>query len=217
MPARSTGSSNDVLEFKAKDDLPLIELRSGPKSYTFGGFAKVLELFHETRAGQGGTDENGFDGGFGGGMDDMEAFLNECEDENEGDWDDDGEGGVEMENDMVSEEQAVKAELVALAAMQEALQKAKEKYAMKGDELKQALAAVGPTSRHYAAILVASELRTIFLYELGIQFVRAKLMKEEPSGNVTCNAFLAKEDEQRVRTQAKELAQAFVGIRYPFL
>lgn len=42
------GSSNDVLEFKAKEGLPPVDLRSGPKSYTFGGFAKMLEMFHFT-------------------------------------------------------------------------------------------------------------------------------------------------------------------------
>jgi len=208
------GSSNDILEFKAKRDLPPIELRSGPKSYTFGGFAKALEMFHETPARQDGA-ENGFDDGGGGGIDDMEAFLNECEGEDERNWDDE-EDDDDVEDEHDSEEEAVKAELTALAAMHEAFKKAKEEYALNGDELEQALASSGRTHRHYAAILVNSELRAIFLYELGIQFVRARL-KEEPSDNVTCSVNLTKEDEDRVKTQAKELAQAFVGIRYPYL
>lgn len=172
-------------------------------------------MFHETDDQQNETNDGGFGGG--GGMEDMEAFLNECDEEGEGGWDDE-EGEDGMEDDELSEEETIKAELVALAAMQKAFEEAKAKYLLKGDELEQALAESGSTKRHYAALLVASELRTIFLYELGIQTVRAKLAKDEASSDrVTCALTLTKEDEERVKKQAKELAQAFIGIRYPFL
>lgn len=214
----STGSSNDVLEFKAKDELPPVDLRAGPKSYTFGGFAKALEMFHENSGHQKG-DDGGFDSGVGGGMDDMEAFLNECDEgEDEMGWDDAGDNDDEMEDEQLSEERVINAELVALTAMQEAIGRAKEKYRLKEGKLEQVLAVRGTTPEHYAAILVASELRTLYLYELGIHFVRAKLTKEEPSSTViTCGATLSNEDEALVRTQAQELAQAFINIRYPFL
>ena len=59
--------------------------------------------------------------------------------------------------------------------MQESLGKAKVKYALKGDELEKTLAASEPSPWYYAATLVASELSAIFLYELGIEFVLAKV------------------------------------------
>lgn len=205
-------SSNDVFEFKAKDDLPSVDLRSGPKSYTFGGFTKALELFHEASA----TARQGKTHDGGGDMDGMEAFLNECDEGGEGICLYEGED--EMEEDEESEEESIKAELVALVAMKQALHRSKDKYALQGDELDRALATSEPTLRHYAAILVASELRTIFLYELAIELVRARLEKEEPSvDDITCSVNLTQEDEQRVKLQANELAQAFISIRYPIL
>ena len=151
----------------------------------------------------------------GGGMDDMEAFLNECDEEEGGMGWDDADENEDMEDDELSEERAVKAEILALTAMHDAIRTAKERYSLREEKLREALFARESTPKHYAAILVASELRTLYLYELGVQLVRAKLSKEEPSGGITCGIDLSKEDETRVRAQAEQLAQAFVNIRYP--
>lgn len=211
-----------MLEFKAKANVPSIDLRCGGKSYTFGGFTKVLELFHEPPAAASHDSEadDVFDNG--GGMDDMEAFLNECNNEEvEGiGWDEDDEDNG-MEEEENEDDEAINAELVALAAMQKAFEQAKESYALQGGELQEVLTSVSPSKRHYAAILIASELRTIHLYELAIQLVRAKLTKkDEPTlaaDGIECRVNLTNEDEEMVKRQASELAEAFIAIRHPFL
>ena len=207
------GSSNDVFEFKAKEGLPPVELRTGPKAYTFLPFAKVLELFRSELEGGAAPQEemNDFDDK----EDDMEAFLNGCEEEEDQDeWEDEDDGA---EDDPMSEEQTIKAELLALAAMQEAFEAAKERYLFKADDLERALDASGTSQRHYAAILVASELRAIFLYELGIQHVREKLTKNVEDSSLECRVHLEDGDKERVVMQAKDLAQAFMNIRCPRL
>mmetsp|Transcript_19343 Transcript_19343/g.56497 ORF Transcript_19343/g.56497 Transcript_19343/m.56497 type:complete len:443 (+) Transcript_19343:1867-3195(+) len=109
------GSSNDVLELRLKNGggaaaaaktlATVVELRAGPKSYSYGGFARAVEVFHpglrpsssvtssmgETSRKKAGGEEEMDDGDEedGEGDDDMEAFLNGCDDEEEG-----GGGGM---------------------------------------------------------------------------------------------------------------------------
>jgi hypothetical protein len=113
------GSCNDVLEFEIPHSndkegtggAKVVDLRAGPKSYTFGGLVKALEHFHDHHENvNGDTSTAGLtsggkesSGAFG--MDefeeddeeddDMDAFLNACDEEE----DDEEDMGEEDEDD----------------------------------------------------------------------------------------------------------------------
>ena len=200
-------SSNDVLEFGVGDST-VIELRTGPKSYTYGGFVKALESFYKTdNILEGGLDDEEE------GEDDMEAFLDGCDLQEEQDiYGDDGAGEDDEGEDDMGEEDTQN-EIEALAAFRKALEGAIKVYKLQGDELRDALNLPPGTPGYHAALVVQSEHRTINFFLRSIEKVVALLKKSEAAA--TCaEANMSKEDAQLVEQQTEELAQAFIKIRH---
>jgi hypothetical protein len=206
------GSSNDVLEFypstsTTDKDQQVVHLRAGPKSYSYGGLVKALDRFCVTtenqELGDGVEDE---------GPDDMEAFLDGCEEDEEEDWGDD-DGGEDDEGAESSNADGVKAELQALDEFRTALEAAREAYTFKEVDLDQAAAATEWSPRHYAAILVQSESRTIHFFLRAIECIEKKLQKiknASSSGGISTKP----EDDALIQGQVEELSEAYAQIRH---
>ena len=207
------GSSNDVFEFVLKEGKPPVELRTGPKSYTYGPFVKVLELFHQDSTDGKGPTVARPD------MDDMEAFLNECEDE-DGAWDeeegddDDDEGKAED-----SEVNNAQAETEALTALHQALEQVTQRYALAKQK------SLGDADiERFAKILIGSELRTLRFYIDVCQKLIVKLTKQDADalGDVSQHDMFAPEtfptgDDERLDWQVNDLVDAFLRIRFLML
>mmetsp|Transcript_15013 Transcript_15013/g.27224 ORF Transcript_15013/g.27224 Transcript_15013/m.27224 type:complete len:476 (-) Transcript_15013:142-1569(-) len=211
------GSSNDVLEFSPQEGTAMVELRAGPKSYTFGGLIKALQYFYPTNHDH---DENSNrddekqqeDGG---GSNDLESFLNDCEEEDDPwgyqDNDDDEEEEEEESEDMELVGNELEADCDALQKLKVALQKAKNAYSLKGDTLMEALER-NDSSRHYhAAILVSSEQRTLSLYMRAIDLILKVLLQTQFKWGGADTPLV----ESLLEHQAFELSTAFLQIRYP--
>jgi hypothetical protein len=198
-------SSNDVLEFGVIDST-VVELRTGPKSYTYGGFVKALESFYKTNNSlEGGPDDEEE------GEDDMEAFLDDCDLHEEQDIYGDNDAGEDGGEDDVGEEDTQN-ELEALAAFRKALEEARKEYKLQGDELRDALNLPPGTPGYYAALVVQSEYRTINFFLRSIEKVTALLKKSEAAAGAESN--MSTEDAELVEQQTEELAQAFIKIRH---
>lgn len=200
-------SSNDVLEFSLGDST-VVELRTGPKSYTYGGFVKALESFYKTNTSleSGPNDEEE-------GEDDMEAFLDDCDVHDEQDiYGDDGAGEDAGEDDMGEED--TQNEIEALAAFRKALEEARKEYKLQGDELRDALNLPPCTPGYFAALVVQSEYRTINFFLRSIEKVVSLLKKSEAATACEDSERSSKEDAELVEQQTEELAQAFIKIRH---
>jgi hypothetical protein len=131
----------------------------------------------------------------------MEAFLNEYENE-EDDGRDNEESDVLNAGDETGVDSTNEAR-VALTAMKTAFKLAKGHYALnKGLNLEILLAASEQTPRHFAAILIASELRAIYFYCLAIESIRVKLTQTEEPNQVEPSVDLEREDKERLKAQA---------------
>mmetsp|Transcript_30170 Transcript_30170/g.46010 ORF Transcript_30170/g.46010 Transcript_30170/m.46010 type:complete len:474 (-) Transcript_30170:5308-6729(-) len=197
------GSSNDVVEIKLKNGCSIIELRTGPKSYSFGCFSRAVEQFHA-------EDDKEID--LGGPPADFEEFINDCE----GDFEDFEMEENDMEEDEeVQEKNDIEAEIVAIRKLESALAQILSKYRLKGSELENLLE--DDTTRFqlqkkYAAILIHTELRTIQFYRLSCRRVLEKL-KEEEKSDFDWGITLEKDDKARLQQQAAELCEVFIQIR----
>jgi hypothetical protein len=192
------GSSNDVVEVQLKDGCPLVQLRTGPKSYTFGCFSKAIEQFHEV------DEATAIEGD---GPDDLEDFLNECE-ANPGVC-----GIVEVEEEEEEEEEDaevvnVEAEITAIQELEKALVSVRSRYHLKGAALKEA-AQSKDQPLCYAGIVILSELRTIQFYELACLRLIEKLTKSEELQF----QWAIEVDDKQLQAQAIELADTFIRIR----
>ena len=223
------GSSNDVVELSLKDDGQMVELRAGPKSYTYGKFARMLETFQER---DGNEEANNNEQEEVSGMDDMEAFLNQCDEEEEGD---DGGGddfdmmmygemnGEEGEDDEdegdEDEEKELESEFKALEGLSEALAKARERYTLKDNELQDALETTDGSPKHFAAILIQSERRTIGLYQLAALKILHRLKSMVTGSSPAAKDGKVIEDnifdpDDLLLKQVDELVSAYATIRH---
>ena len=199
------GSSNDVVEFIIKPGKPAVELRAGPKSYTYGGFVKALELFldeeHEENSDDDGNDDT---------KDDIEAFLEMDEEEESGGFGmmygdnmDDNEGEEEDET------QSIKAECLALEKLSFSLESTRQGYSLKGTTLQDTLKKNDYSPEHCSAILVHSEMRTLLLFKLAADKIRWQLQGGE-EGDKT----MYKQLDDTLLTQIDELVAAYGAIRH---
>jgi hypothetical protein len=197
------GSSNDVVELKLKTDQAPVEMRTGPKSFTFGPLCKAIELFHSQNDQRETNDEER----------DMEDFLSEEEDE-EDDMDEMYNGDMgEDEDDEKEKEETIQAELKAIRLMDKALESLLAGYSMTNDQVVEYTTKGGFAVEAFAAMLIHAEKRTIQFFQLAIGLVSAKLRKEDP-GQFNWTLELTKEDKSLLERQADELATAFIRIRY---
>jgi hypothetical protein len=213
-------SSNDVLEFTFEvDGTNVVHLRTGPKSYTYGGFVKAIEqavCAESPRESNEKAEEEG-----------LEAFLNGCDDIEEVDiYGDPTAEGDEAKDDEVEADHNM--ELEALKSLWEQLKKMIDAYNVSGDELKERVASQNPSPIYYSAVLIQSELRTIYFFMRAAEKVEASLQKRVTSRaeheallqkRVTSSAeyldgVISNEDLELVEAQTNELAQAFMKIRH---
>ena len=239
------GSSNDVVEFDSGVGRPVVELRAGPKSYTYGGFVKALELFVDEDgkcggaisssdiggAGAAGSDgilgaEND-DGGGGSVEDEMESFLDQC-DEEEGDGlasmfyggCDSGIDGEEEEKE--DEEEAIAAECRALGRLSIELERKRCRYALDPEGDGAAPPGNNAPCRRYASILVRSEQRTLELFRRAADGIRSRLSGGTDAGGEAggggapppIDAAAAAAADPLLARQANELVRAYSTIRH---
>lgn len=198
------GSSNDIIELQLKVDQLPVEMRTGPKRFTFGPLCKALELFH-LPINQGITENED--------QDEMDSFSDEDDETDEMMY-----GGitsevfdeVEYKNE---QQRMIKTELEALNGLEIALGNLLAGYSMTNVDILQHLASEQFSSNKFAATLVYAEKRTINFLQLTIILVRAILLKVQPAPfnwlfDLTCG------DKRLLKKQAEELAAAFVRIRF---
>ena len=181
------GSCNDVLELQLKHGCPLVHLRTGPKSYTFGCFSRAIEQFH---------DHDVATAIEGNGLDDMETFLNECEVHGMP-----GTSEVDTEEDDGNAAN-IEAELAAIRDLKLALAPVRAKYYLQGEALSEATKSSDHRLR-YAGILISSEQRTIQFYELSCSLIIQMLSK---SGDRQLLRGSIDPDGMALKAQAMELA-----------
>lgn len=264
------GSSNDILELdisqllssvlpdspvsslnrnlKSSTESPvrsvLMNLRAGPKAYTYGGFVKVVEmcLNHEKD-----TSASGSIAPSQVKDDDLDAFLNECEEEghdfgeDESDDDIDGFDGFYLESNerkdtdetyFASNNESCgltvdQAEFEALNNLRLALKYALSNYALSEDSMK------FPSNEQEknASFLVISEKRTISLYLYAIDIIQDDMQKankktgknnicykESNKGNqasIDTIFYKSTEDRKMIHSQAEELRKVYLQIRHP--
>ena len=241
-----------MVEIELKEDLPPLKLRRGPKSYTYGLFIKAMELFHDDGSGRRDDDIDGTnnkhlqeekadsnvaneregeeddDGG-------LEAFLNDCDEEDDCE-DEEDEGGEDLDEMMYQDTSfgdddhllgnslpcSTKAEemmndLRALEALHLSLEQAMEQC-----ENNSLIRGCGDGERLYAtaednycAILIKSEMQTISFYKKAAQIIHSKLSKS--SSQVTSLVDKSSEFEMIAmdREHVNDLVKAFMTIRYP--
>ena len=218
------GSSNDVVEMSLKAGQPPVELRAGPKSYTYGKLVRMVGMFQDQDGGDEGANEQEQDSG----EDDMEAFLNQCDEEEAGDGNDSNDdfemmmygGDDEMndheeEGDQEDEEKMLESECKALQEVSSALSEARQRYSLKDEKLQDALQKTDNSPEHFAAVLVQSEQRTIQLYQLAANKIHCRL-ESMMSGNSTTESFNEKRDsaDDLLLKQVDELVSAYATIRH---
>jgi len=207
------GSSNDVLEFRPSPGHPLVELRIGPKSYSYPGLVKGLEIFHKLSSGQTQSLDNK---SFADEESGVEAFLNSCEIEDDLDFDvyglDNEEGNFIDDNNMPLDEAIPEEECRALEDFLSALQKLESNYSLCGEELESYLRSKACLRRYYSALLVNSELQTIHFYAQATRSIIARLLKlKNPKHEQKEGGLMLK------NALVDDLVTAFTQIRYPNL
>ena len=178
----------------------MVELRIGPKSYTYGGFVKLLESYNEASESQ--KDTLGPEDG---GYNNMEEFLNcnETEFGVEGaDIYETGLGFCERSDHMDDTE----TDCLALKKLLESIERAKNAFEFKGSDFEQALLGKSSLKEKYCSILIDSEFRTLQFFEKAANIILSRLDKNEES------------TIQRTpqTSHEVELADVFFKIRYPY-
>ena len=233
------GSSNNVYEFKpVPSSSTIILLRMGPKSYTYGPLVQAVEALGTPEAYRQGIaavansdeDEQILDVNDGG-PDDMEAFLNGCEDD-EDDNDDDNEGpycgndcmytrhfDIDAQEDDGAIDSAMKqqkrSDLLALESFYERLASLLQSYDMDTETPSAPVlntAAATTTKLQYAKLLVESEQEILRFYQVMVAELLSKL---DTTSGKTWIAPISMSETQREQIQS--LVDAFFQIRYTML
>lgn len=215
------GSSNDFLEWKVDDSnngrtKETIILRTGPKSYTYGGLVQAIEHFltgnrpdddDDVKANCEGNDDD---------YDDMEAFLDECNDDS-GEIDIYGEMNGEEEGGGEDDSTSLQEELASLQLFRKELKRRFYMYGVKGSALKDRLSDSDGSSEYYASLLVYSEQRTIYFFTRAIEKLQARL-KNDPKSKTDefdlCLESLEEEDSELIESQTNQLVDAYIKIRH---
>ena len=145
----------------------------------------------------------------------MEAYLRFCEVEDTTDFNlygEDEEDNHLYEDDMVLDDSTPEVECRILGDFVSALQKLESKYSLCEKELEDSLQNRESLSRHYSALLVHSELQTIYFYTAAARSIIQRLQKlEDPKDG-------GKEGESMlIRPLVDDLVTTFMQIRYPHM
>ena len=223
------GSSNDFLDFYPfPDQHTTVRLRAGPKAHSFHGFVNALDAFRshdlETAADPGKSQaekEEDFEANeeqfaeWG----DLDMTMNM--DEIRSDDDDDGETANDLK---MQKEEAIESYRKALNRFRTRLEAVIKGYYLKSDELDK-LIAEGATSKstakkHFAALLVKSELRTIYFAVKAVDRIHELLLGASKSASSIppqTAVNLSKSDVKLVEEQVAALSAAFLKLRIPEL
>jgi hypothetical protein len=208
------GSSNDQLEFRCFDGSNTINLRTGPKAYTYGALVKALEQTIEKDHGFGLANNEKDDED-----DDIEAFLDECDPLQEIDIY--CEATIEEEEDeKESENGAIQEEVEALKHLRKILQQRIDAYYCKGKVMKERLKLMGSTG-YYCALLIHSEQRCLYFYYRACQKIESLLLgrgteevrKLESTSSLSSLDFDGN-DLKLIEEQTTSLANTYMKIRH---
>mmetsp|Transcript_1791 Transcript_1791/g.3987 ORF Transcript_1791/g.3987 Transcript_1791/m.3987 type:complete len:525 (+) Transcript_1791:230-1804(+) len=234
------GSSNDILEFRiGREDensdnsrRKIVALRAGPKSYSYGGFVATLEEYlNEMQStnvvGNGNFSVQGEENKISN-DDDFEAFLNECENEDDND-DEEGNdfmdlyGGKSIESEVADENQEASCieEIEALERFKVDLIKLSKGYRDYKDADISTLLPVKPgsnLSHLYSTILSLSELRTIYFFLRAIEklqnLIRTSGNTKQSPESCSIDIVTDPEDLELIDTQTDDLANVYMTIRH---
>ena len=225
------GSSNDVVEFSPKNDGNIVELRRGPKSYTYGCFIKALEQFYDDNDTDG-SSKYSEDESVDKTANDMEAFLNEC-DENIDKDDDFGtmcfydRDNVDFPDNITgqNEDDEIKQEIDAIHKFISSLKDSRERYKLNRFDADDVLESPTLSSKErYCAILIQSEMQTLYLYELAAYLVKSKLTCRLKKNDEACESVnrvkgeiidrFGRESGEIIINYAMELDEVYFKIRY---
>ena len=198
------GSSNDVLEFSLNGE-DMVNLRAGPKSYSYGPLVKALEQACTVEP-YGSSCETP-------GMDDMEAFLDECEESEEIDiiYGNTPDCGTENESGDTEE---IQRELEGFKVLRDGFRQRIEAYGFKGKKLQEEISSAKASHSYFAAILAQSELRTLHFYVRAIEKIEAFMQNQAPQDPNSVDLNIDDDDLDLLETQTEELAEAFMKIRH---
>jgi hypothetical protein len=238
------GSSNDFLEFyhvSVNDDQAQpqinpdhnVQLLAGPKAHAFHGFVNALDLFYNSL-----PPPSGFSNQEGDHLQDSERDdFEENEDDFDkwdmemtdmgNDTDNYGDGHDDDDNDKSNDElrkqkehQIIQVYVKALDAFAKELNERCKGYYLSGEKLEHALALQSSDPARHSALLVKSELRTIYFILLVIRRLQTLLTgtdsKIEKTSTEQIALQLSESDHQLLRDQAVALSSAFLQIRLPF-
>ena len=193
-----------MVEIELKEEGPPVRLQRGPKSYTFGPFIKALELFYDAGSdGRHDLQDDSQDDAANGGRDEddagLEAFLNDCDEEEDYEEGEDDEGGGDIDDMMYNstifadedllddslpsssstKEKVMTKELRALEALHSSLKQAVERCEqnslIRGVEERVYTA----EEDEYCAILIKSEMQTISFYAKAAEMIHSKLGRDQ--------------------------------------
>lgn len=240
----STGSCNDVLEIQLRPNTLPIRLQRGPKSYSYSPFVEALQLFYNNKENvasgssekcskpirkegvnnsgleQEASSEEETERG-----DDLEAFLDECDNESDdGDETSDcyinesryiQQSITEKTPFLVSQHQEqIEADMSALKSLKIALSDAKLRYATNefactdGRQLS--------TQEHCCSIFVQSEMQTLsFFIEVSKTLERYLVkLRDFSQSAVEIDECSYGCDAKETKNQILDIVQAVLTIRY---
>jgi hypothetical protein len=240
------GSSNDRYELRvgpaASPRAAVVSLRAGPKEYSYGDLVTALDAVVEFL--QLSTPKERPDHTVRSKADDLEAFLDEC-DNNDGEEDGDEHANAnanatvkcnpnhdedhydvcdsedsELEN---TSRTSLHLEMRALDELGTCLEEARSKY--KEAVISNNQAKVGLDRQQYAAILVQSEQRTLYFHQCAVSRILSTATTaslERSPGNTSLPEpkptsppdWMTKSDIALIDDQVKALAQAYFRIRH---
>ena len=202
------GSSNDVLELPIQQSI--CNLRTGPKSYTYGCFVKVLELLRDEEEKDYPTTDKTDRG-----PDDINSFLDSCEQEDNAIHDFDiycemeDDSHDDFENDYDSDKRS---DCKAIDRLKDILKQAASGLSLNGNRLHKMRTSTVDRER-FCAYLITSELRTIEFYQLAADLILSKLKGKD---EVAAEIYGKKDTKYELFIeQARELQSVFFQIRYP--
>lgn len=223
------GSSNDILEYRALSSLggdhcgdssnalgeKITLLRAGPKSYSYGGFVAALEEYFSFEKSTSVQEQNGV-------PDDLEDFLGQCENEEEGgdDFVDlyGGEPKSESQDDSLCIEENYRDEVEALRMFKLDLIKLRKGYSNWKGSILLRIKSGFEGSELYSMILSMSELRTIYFFVHTIHKLQNLLnlqdKKKHESETVALDMVLHPDDLEMIDKQTDDLAKAYMSIRH---
>lgn len=199
------GSSNDILEWADG-----VVLRTGPRLYTYGPFVKALDSFMQPDEGDNGGSKEGTDA--------VEAFLDECDAEEDHGYDGfDGCYEVLDINDSVTElvqdQRSADKELEAVRLFYNAAIARAKNYKIGAKDLDVMQQSLDCVKRHIST-LVRSEHRILQFYAKAL-FKLEGFLTETPT--LASPNLLALDDCERTELdeQTGDLVKAYMQIRHP--